>query len=347
MKRDKEWVESRLQPDDGFVPVAAEFRQQLLEGRAVPEDYPIWYARMRARGWLREDGTWPARQSGLSTEEERLILEDPLAGYRLVLTNETSRNLTRSAWVPDIERAVPGVRQGYRISNGGASWLEHHGFGMIQWSHDKADDVYGALLPDELVMRLDGSRMPFDGRRSGRLRRGMHASYSWPRKRPSSDPRHGWRWHPPVDKDSRSYLRLDGGPWPVAWGRIEVDYKEDIRFVLDPAEGPEAIWTAADEPSDMAADMAKDAAFREDLRKDDGLARELYSSMCNVVWRHQGMPEGTEWSVSWRSAGRIVAELRGLGEEYTDFYCSSGEGDVTERIAARLSAMGWTPEETG
>ena len=63
------------------------------------------------------------------------------------------------------------------------------------------------------------------------------------------------------------------------------------------------------------------------------------------------------WSCSWRSAGGIVAELRGQGD-YIDWYCSGimgvGEADsfqgyvsestVTDEIRQDLFAIGWTVE---
>jgi hypothetical protein len=71
------------------------------------------------------------------------------------------------------------------------------------------------------------------------------------------------------------------------------------------------------------------------------------------------------WTASWRGAGGIVADLRGQGEDYMDYYCSGikgglsydskdddeyfvkhryvSEGDITEEIAADLNRLGWFP----
>jgi hypothetical protein len=71
------------------------------------------------------------------------------------------------------------------------------------------------------------------------------------------------------------------------------------------------------------------------------------------------------WSVSWRRAGGLVAELRDDGEDYMDYYCSGmgglatydvkegeefmarqkyvPEGQVTEEIQEDLARLGWQP----
>ena len=89
-------------------------------------------------------------------------------------------------------------------------------------------------------------------------------------------------------------------------------------------------------------------------------AQNLYAAMCNNVFqRNEVWPRLRDeyWSCSWRSAGGIVAELRGQGD-YIDWYCSGimgvGESDsfqgyvsestVTDEIRQDLFAIGWTVE---
>jgi hypothetical protein len=89
-------------------------------------------------------------------------------------------------------------------------------------------------------------------------------------------------------------------------------------------------------------------------------AQNLYAAMCNNVFqRNEVWPRLKDeyWSCSWRSAGGIVAELRGQGD-YIDWYCSGimgvGEADsfqgyvsestVTDEIRQDLFAIGWTVE---
>ena len=89
-------------------------------------------------------------------------------------------------------------------------------------------------------------------------------------------------------------------------------------------------------------------------------AQNLYAAMCNNVFqRNEVWPRLRDeyWSCSWRSAGGIVADLRGQGD-YIDWYCSGimgvGEADsfqgyvsestVTDEIRQDLFAIGWTVE---
>ena len=89
-------------------------------------------------------------------------------------------------------------------------------------------------------------------------------------------------------------------------------------------------------------------------------AQNLYAAMCNNVFqRNEVWPRLKDeyWSCSWRSAGGIVADLRGQGD-YMDWYCSgifgAGETDsfqgyvsestVTDEIRQDLFAIGWTVE---
>lgn len=83
-------------------------------------------------------------------------------------------------------------------------------------------------------------------------------------------------------------------------------------------------------------------------------AQKLYAAWCNILWFHIYQPENTRnpdtaWSVTWRTAGRLVANLRGLGENYMAFYCSgireneedTIEGTVDNEISEDLLSIGW------
>ncbi len=89
-------------------------------------------------------------------------------------------------------------------------------------------------------------------------------------------------------------------------------------------------------------------------------AQNLYAAMCNNVFQpNQVWPRLKDeyWSCSWRSAGGIVADLRGQAD-YIDWYCSGimgvGETDsfrgyvsestITDEIRQDLFAIGWTVE---
>ena len=99
---------------------------------------------------------------------------------------------------------------------------------------------------------------------------------------------------------------------------------------------------------DLEKDMAKDATVISYL-SDREIAKEFYAAMCNMRWKKiDELPEDERiinklkgidpsvWSCSWRHAGGIIADIRtanyNLSEDYMDFYCSSNEGFVSERV---------------
>jgi len=91
------------------------------------------------------------------------------------------------------------------------------------------------------------------------------------------------------------------------------------------------------------------AAFEEALQihpdaqaflADKDASVRLYRALCNQAWAG---PDGRVLTVSWRSAGAIVADARGRGEDYLCFYCSGGEGEVAADVQALLEALGWSP----
>jgi hypothetical protein len=89
----------------------------------------------------------------------------------------------------------------------------------------------------------------------------------------------------------------------------------------------------------VARDLEHDLkALAERAREDRDFAVELYAGLCNADWTHA---DGTEWSGSWRYAADVVAHLRGRGEDYLDFYCAGGEGEITDRVADALAHLGW------
>lgn len=88
--------------------------------------------------------------------------------------------------------------------------------------------------------------------------------------------------------------------------------------------------------SELDWDLAASPRIAERVADDD-YARDLYAALCNVDWRKGA----GEWSCSWRTAGGIVAKLRGKGEDYMDFYCSGNEGQIAPQIAADLAMLGW------
>jgi len=80
----------------------------------------------------------------------------------------------------------------------------------------------------------------------------------------------------------------------------------------------------------------------ERVNADDMFACELYGALCNMRWRRAGSG-GEPVSMSWRYAGGVVAHLACRGGCYLDYYCSGGEGTVSERVRAALGELGWEP----
>jgi hypothetical protein len=96
------------------------------------------------------------------------------------------------------------------------------------------------------------------------------------------------------------------------------------------------------------------------VRARDDYAQNLYAAMCNRDWQYQDvwtLLTGKTWSCSWRSAGAIVADIRGEGD-YMDWYCSGmsawnldgntvdgavAESVVTAEIRCDLADIGWQP----
>ena len=73
-------------------------------------------------------------------------------------------------------------------------------------------------------------------------------------------------------------------------------------------------------------------------------ARNLWCSLANCGWRG---PDGEVFDASWRYLGALVADLRGMGDHYMDFYCCDAPGETDVRygqawppIVAHLAALG-------
>lgn len=112
---------------------------------------------------------------------------------------------------------------------------------------------------------------------------------------------------------------------------------------------------------DLEADIMNCPKLVAKVKASERYAQNLYAAMCNMQWqRTETFPilKNDLWSVTWRSAGGIVADLRGEGD-YLNWYCSGiyggdwGDGDVTpgfvpeatvtEEIREDLNKLGWHP----
>ena len=101
---------------------------------------------------------------------------------------------------------------------------------------------------------------------------------------------------------------------------------------------------------DMEQDMANSAMILAKVQR-DSYAQNLYAALCNMQWQKSEVwpvLKNDLWSCTWRSAGGIVAELRGEGD-YLDWYCSGmggGIGYYTEEDIRHMERYGYVSEST-
>ena len=113
---------------------------------------------------------------------------------------------------------------------------------------------------------------------------------------------------------------------------------------------------------DLEEDIRATPELVAKIKSRDDYAQNLYAAFCNMQWQKtETFPilKNDLWSVSWRSAGGIVAEIRGEGD-YMNWYCSGmggwylpdddnmnpgfvPESTVTEEILNDLKQLGWHP----
>ena len=121
--------------------------------------------------------------------------------------------------------------------------------------------------------------------------------------------------------------------------------------------------------NNMEWDLLTTDWILEKVRGNDAYAQNLYAAMCNMRFVRKELfpylrqdPDKDLWSVSWRYAGGIIADMQQKGD-YIDWYCSGirdvdhdeevnklwdgrnyvPEGVVTEEIEADLLKLGWIP----
>jgi len=90
-----------------------------------------------------------------------------------------------------------------------------------------------------------------------------------------------------------------------------------------------------------AADLFEQAVSRvlgDEMRKSDGLCRDMWSALANVEWTHEN---GDTASYSFRAAGDLIAAILGRGN-YMDWYCSGEYATISCQIADAMQAEGWT-----
>jgi hypothetical protein len=102
--------------------------------------------------------------------------------------------------------------------------------------------------------------------------------------------------------------------------------------------------------ANLEHDLIKSDYITDKCSNSTSYSQNLYAAMCN----HLFYKNEEEWSCSWRCAGGIVADIRNVGEDYLDFYCSGigshndgyvGESVITDEIRSDLLELGWAIKE--
>ena len=80
----------------------------------------------------------------------------------------------------------------------------------------------------------------------------------------------------------------------------------------------------------------------KDFCLDDRNARLMYQALCNQTWKSLREDEvDLSIEVSFRAAGRIIANIRPYNEDYIDFYLSplTQEGDVFPEVSGLMKSL--------
>ena len=115
-----------------------------------------------------------------------------------------------------------------------------------------------------------------------------------------------------------------------------------------------------DEVFDLEDEMHQATWFKFKVQRNKVFAQHLYAALCNNEFQKIAvlpLLRDDTWACSWRSAGRIVADLREY-EDYLDWYYSGvrddgeystnyvAEGHVTDEIRDALKQLGWVVKES-
>ncbi len=122
-----------------------------------------------------------------------------------------------------------------------------------------------------------------------------------------------------VDSASdHGFRRRSTGEKRWIYGKIDIQ-PNDVVFT----DGPQPTYTPPPQTDvpDLEADLARDPAFLEAIQ-DDRFARAVYN-----IFSYRPFLKGTDeraWHCGGRDAASLVADLRGLGESYQDYYLDHG-----------------------
>lgn len=123
----------------------------------------------------------------------------------------------------------------------------------------------------------------------------------------------------------------------------------------DKVKQQDAEWHQQQHVNDLEYDLRSTDWIVAKARASESYAQNIYAALCNMQWQKIDVwpvLKDEHWSCSWRSAGGIVADLRGEGD-YIDWYCSGmadkddtgfvPEGAVTDEIREDFQRLGWQP----
>jgi len=111
-------------------------------------------------------------------------------------------------------------------------------------------------------------------------------------------------------------------------------FKTANQLRLEREQDPE--W----QKNNMEYDMRTADWMVAKVRASEVYAQNLYAAMCNRDFQKNDvwpLLKNETWSASWRSAGGIVADMRGEGD-YMDWYCSGIRGGISESDLADMTA---------
>lgn len=106
-------------------------------------------------------------------------------------------------------------------------------------------------------------------------------------------------------------------------------------LVFIPGRAPTYKWKTGTMPGELHRAMA---LLRE--VDDFDFAGDVYGALCSLGWHNE--QTGKQYWGSWKTAGEVVASMRGRFESYTDFFLMGNEGMVTAEVRDAFQEIGWT-----
>jgi hypothetical protein len=145
-------------------------------------------------------------------------------------------------------------------------------------------------------------------------------------------PKRGWR-----RPDKENDLTFEG------WIFGDLRLTDTDAVFVDDAEQPSPTAPLDWGYPDLEVDLFNSTDVRK-LSQDQGFAMALYEALAYAIWRRRR--GGQVWCCTDRGAGAIVANLRGRGENYHDYFWrgvpSIARGREKE-VSLALDGLGWRP----